>query len=406
MADLLARAAADFGDQVFLQTAEATLTFAGADVLVDLEARRLGELTGGDVPVAPRRTIESVVEVLAVIRAGARAVLVGPDWPPAMVAQHLSVASRDRQKAATVLFTSGSSGRAKGVRLLASNWESAARGSSAFFGFGPGDRWLVVLPLHHVGGLSVVFRALASGGTAVMADRLEPAGLAGAELASLVPTHLTRLGESPPRHRLRALVVGGGPIPSELLATTHRNGWPAISTYGMTETAAVVASGRVDDPRLFALPGVEIDTDNAGRIRVRGPQVSPGYLGGSVREPGAWLVTADLGRVAADGSIEVLGRSDRVIISGGEKVDAAAVEEVIAGHPGVLEVAVLGRPDPEWGETVVAVYVGEAALGQLEDLARVALAPNAVPKRFIRVEEIPRTELGKVDLARLADLNP
>jgi O-succinylbenzoic acid--CoA ligase len=225
------------------------------------------------------------------------------------------------------------------------------------------------------------------------------------ELASLVATQVRRLladGFARPTH-LRTLLIGGGPIASDLIHSANRMDLPVVPTYGMTETAAVVASARVGDShgRLYPLPGVEMSTAEDGRVLVRGEQVSPGYVDGPERADGEWFTTSDLGTFADDGSVEITGRADRVIITGGEKVEPELVEALLSRHPGVEEVAVVGITDRKWGETVVAYYAGDASPQDLDLVARAGLVPAAVPKRFIRVEHLPRTELGKVQLSAL-----
>jgi O-succinylbenzoic acid--CoA ligase len=167
----------------------------------------------------------------------------------------------------------------------------------------------------------------------------------------------------------------------------------------MTETAAVAASASLDDGwgSLYPLPGLKF-RQRGGLLEVRGAQVSPGYAGNPRPDP--WFTTSDRGVVREDGSIEVLGRVDRVINSGGEKIDAAAVEGALAAA-GAGEVAVAGVPDGEWGEMVVAAYTGEVGAERLRQAVRDSLGPEAVPRRLLRLEALPRTELGKIDYPAL-----
>jgi O-succinylbenzoic acid--CoA ligase len=379
MSDLLSRAAESFGLAPFIHDGDRTLTFAEAEESV----RARGERTP---VVAPALDADSILEVLAAMRTGG-AVLVGPKWPQSLISDRLSALPADRLTG-TVVFTSGSSGAAKAVHLLESNWEAAGTTSSAFFGFGVGQCWLLALPLHHVGGLSIVFRALCSGGTVLISPDMT--GLERADFASLVPTQMSRLANP---GGVRALVIGGGPIPADL--ADRARGWPVVRTYGMTETAAVAASAPLDDGlgSLYPLPGVRF-RERGGVLEVRGPQVSPGYAGNPRRNP--WFTTSDRGTVREDGSIEVFGRVDRVINSGGEKIDAAAVEDALAAA-GAGEVAVAGLADSEWGEIVVAVYTGDVGVAELRQAVRDSLGPEAVPRRLLRLEALPRTDLGKID---------
>ena len=383
MSDLLSRAAESFGGALFIQDGERRVTFAEAEDSV----RARGELSP---VVTPALAADSILDVLAAIRTGG-AVLIGPKWPQRLVADRLATLPAARLPG-TVIFTSGSSGVAKAVHLLESNWMAAGANSSAFFGFGGGDSWLLSLPLHHVGGLSIVFRALCTGGTVLISADL--ARLDQAAFASLVPTQLSRLSNP---GNVRALIVGGGSIPADLADRVRS--WPVVRTYGMTETAAVAASAPLTDGlgRLYPLPGL-LFRERGGVLEVKGPQVSPGYAG-DVR-PDPWFTTADRGAVRTDGSIEVFGRLDRVVNSGGEKIDAAAVEEALAAN-GAGEVGVAGLPDSEWGEIVVAAYTGDVEAERLRQAVRDSLGPEAVPRRLRRLAALPRTDLGKIDYPAL-----
>ena len=386
MSDLLSRAAESFGQALFLRDGKRSLTYAEAEVEVRARGARSPVVT-------PTLDADSILDVLAAMRAGG-VVLVGPKWPHGLVNDRLALLPIERLTG-TVIFTSGSSGAAKAVHLLESNWEAAGSNSSAFFGFVAGDSWLLSLPLHHVGGLSIVFRALCTGGTVLISPELTL--LDQADFASLVPTQLSRLTNP---GNVRALVIGGGSIPGDL--EDQVKGWPVVRTYGMTETAAVAASAPVDDGlgSLFPLPGLQF-RERGGLLEIKGPQVSPGYAG-SVR-PDPWFTTADRGAVRADGSIEVFGRVGRVINSGGEKIDAAAVEDALAAM-GAGAVAVIGLPDSEWGEIVVAVYTGDVEAEGLRRAVRDTLGPEAVPRRLLRLETLPRTDLGKIDYPALVQI--
>jgi O-succinylbenzoic acid--CoA ligase len=188
---------------------------------------------------------------------------------------------------------------------------------------------------------------------------------------------------------LRAALVGGGPVPQDLLDWGASVGLPFVETYGMTETCSQIAT-----PKL--LPGVEVRIAADGEILVRGPMVAPGALAGD-----GWLHTGDRGQLDPDGRLHVDGRLKDVIVSGGENVPAAEVEEALLAHPAVDDAAVVGRPDTEWGEAVVAYVVTTAADEELREHCRQRLARHKVPRAFERVAELPRTESGKVLKGRL-----
>jgi O-succinylbenzoic acid--CoA ligase len=168
----------------------------------------------------------------------------------------------------------------------------------------------------------------------------------------------------------------------------------------MTETCAQVATLRPDSPlayRVHPLPGVEIRIASEGQIALRGPQVFAGYLGEEPRDPDDWFVTGDLGRLHDDGSLEVLGRADDVIVTGGENVDPAAVEAAMSQVERVEAVMVVGVPSVEWGNEVVCLIAGDVSADELDRWAREHLEPPQVPKRWLAVDTIPTTPLGKPD---------
>jgi acyl-CoA synthetase (AMP-forming)/AMP-acid ligase II len=164
----------------------------------------------------------------------------------------------------------------------------------------------------------------------------------------------------------------------------------------MTETASQVATARLEDRKLVAIPGAEIRALD-GRLQVRGAMVSPGYLGEPDRALDNWFDTGDLGTVSGAGVVEVHGRADDVIVTGGENVFPGEVEAAIRTHPGIVEVVVIGVPDDTWGSRVMAVYEGEAAPGELERHVRYRLAGFKVPSLWRRVDELPRLPVGKPD---------
>ncbi len=315
----------------------------------------------------------------------------------------------------TLVPTSGTSGAAKTVVLTRGNVAAAVAASQTRLGNGAGDRWLLALPLHHVGGLSVLWRSVAAGGSVLLHERFDAERVAGAlrsgetTIASLVPTMLHRvLAADPGPYPPATVLLGGAAAPRHLVERGLEAGLAVLATYGLTEACSQVATVAPGEERVALgtvgrpLDGVEVTITGDGRIAVAGPQVSPGYLGEPPRQ--GPLVTNDVGRFDEEGRLVVLGRADDVIVTGGENVWPQRVEEVLREHPGIADVAVHGMPDEEWGERVVAAYVGEATPDELAAWARDRLAGHEVPKEWRRAAHLPRTELGKVDKARLATL--
>jgi O-succinylbenzoic acid--CoA ligase len=317
----------------------------------------------------------------------------------------------------TLLFTSGTTGAPKPVELTFGNHLASAQASAANLGVDPDDRWLCALPVHHVGGLAILLRSAIYGTAAVVHERFDAAAIRAslesreATLVSLVPTQLRRLVEAglEAAPSLRAALLGGGPVPRDLLAWAADRRMPVLQTYGLTETASQIATLAAADAlaasRLGSagrpLPGVELEiAPSDGEILARGRMVSAGALASD-----GWLHTGDRGRLDGDGYLWVEGRLDEVIVTGGENVAAAEVEEALLGHPRVAEAAVVGRPDPEWGQAVTAYVVIEGREpptdAELVAHCRARLAPFKAPKAIHRVAELPRTDAGKVARGRL-----
>jgi O-succinylbenzoic acid--CoA ligase len=307
---------------------------------------------------------------------------------------------------ALVVATSGTAGEAKGVVLTHRAVAASARATSTRLGADPSrDRWLACLPLSHVGGLSVVTRAMLTGTPLeiqprfVVEEALAAATGRGATLVSLVPAALSRLGAGGAA-RFRRIVLGGQQPPADLPPNT-------VSTYGMTETGSGVVYDGVP------LDGVEMRIVG-GEILLRGPMLLRCYRDGSdPTTAGGWLPTGDGGEIDEAGRLVVRGRLDDLVISGGENIWPAQVEKALLAHPAVAEVAVAGLPDPEWGARLVAYVVvhdrdaggdGAGLLAELRELAREELAPYAAPRELVLVASLPRNAIGKVARAELAAL--
>jgi O-succinylbenzoic acid--CoA ligase len=301
---------------------------------------------------------------------------------------------------ATIVFTSGSAGVPKAALHTFGNHYYSALGSNANIALAPDDRWLHSLPLYHVGGLSILFRCLLAGATVVLPESGVALGKAitdsGATHVSLVSTQLLRLlrEEDFDPGRLRAILLGGGPIPAPLVDEAVTRGLPIHTSYGLTEMASQVTatppgaspeelhtSGRL-------LPHREISISDDGEILVKGKTLFSGYVTLDIvdrsLDVGGWFRTGDLGELDADGSLLIRGRKDNLFISGGENVQPEEIEEALCRLEGVEEAVVVPVPDTEFGFRPVAFVrtVGEAAM--TGDLAR-ALEPD-LPRFKIPVD--------------------
>jgi O-succinylbenzoic acid--CoA ligase len=288
---------------------------------------------------------------------------------------------------ALVVATSGSTGVPKGVVLTHDAVAASAFATTARLRLTADDTWLACLPLAHVGGLAVVTRALVSGCGLIVHDGFDAdaAVRTGASAVSLVATALARLDPT----AFRVIVVGGSRPPADRPPN-------AVTTYGMTETG----SGVVYDGR--PLDGVDIRIDADGAIHLRGPMLMRGYRGRHAPptpiDGDGWLATGDLGHWLPDGRLHVDGRRGDLIISGGENVWPDPVEAALRTMPGVTDAVVAGRPDPEWGERVVAWIVADGdppALAAVRDHVRATLPAFMAPRELHHVDAVPRTALGK-----------
>jgi len=312
---------------------------------------------------------------------------------------------------AVIVSTSGSTGAPKAVELGAAALLHSARASLARLGARPGERWLCCLPAAYIPAIQVMVRSLVSGTDPVLADRAdaETVAASGCAHVSLVPTQLRRLlGQdidmSTPLASFRSVLLGGAAAPADLLDAARAAGVRVVTTYGMTETCG----GCVYDG--IPLDGVRAEIreeaeDGSGRIWLGGPVLFSGYVDGPGPDDG-WFRTGDLGHLDASGRLVVRGRADDVINTGGFKVVPGEVEAALQTCPGVRDAAVVGLPDPEWGERVIAVVVpadpaDPPGLELLRLHVRRRLPRYAAPSRVVLVDAVPLLPSGKHDIAGL-----
>jgi o-succinylbenzoate---CoA ligase len=442
---------AEFTDEALVD-AEGALSYAEIAALARARLdvfRDSGLSEGAPVAVVGAPTRDRVVDVLAAVELGAPLVML---HPRATASEREAIVARTRPRlvvdeaglvrvrawagaphvegALAILHTSGTSGVPKAAVLsrrafIASAWASAAR-----LPLSPGDRWLLAMPLAHVGGLSIVSRSLVTGSSVALAGPFEAARVLDAIAVmrpthvSLVPTMLDRLLDlglerSP---SLRAILLGGAACPERTLARALARGLPIRTTYGLTEACSQVTTARVDvrgahDGSGEPLPGVELRIGAADAIQVRGPTLFDGYLGEpSPFSEGGWFETGDLGRLDERGRLHVLARRSDLIVTGGENVYPAEVEAALERMPGVRAACVFGTPDERWGQRVSAALVlDDPAVdprGLLVSLREV-IAPFKLPKAVAVLESLVLHASGKLDRegtakaagARLRDLS-
>ncbi len=344
-----------------------------------------------------------VLDALRAARSdGAAAVVLPPDAPdgvlPAAVRDALAGRLEPPTGTALVVPTSGTTGIPRAVALTGAALDAAVTTSLSRLGCRTGERWALALPVRHIAGLMVLLRGAALGSRpVVLADPGDPAAIgaasASAEHVALVPTQLARaLDDDTDLSGFRTVLVGGGPAPAGLVARARAAGVRVVASYGMTETCG----GCVLDG--VPLDGTEVAVDADGRILLRGPSVATHELDGTpLRDPDGWFRTSDVGRLV-DGRLEVLGRSDDVINSGGVKVDPIAVAHALRTHPAVSDAVIVGVPDREWGTAVRAVVATTATvdLAALREHVAGRLGRAHAPRELLVVDAIPRDGMGKV----------
>ncbi|RYZ38339.1 MAG: o-succinylbenzoate--CoA ligase [Myxococcaceae bacterium] len=327
-----------------------------------------------------------------------------------------------------ILFTSGTTGRPKGAVLTEGAFRASCRASAANLGAHPSPRWLGTLPLFHVGGLAMLTRTAYEGGCLLLHERFDAEAVnraidtEGASHASFVATTLERVLDARADRRLpdtfRCALIGGGPVPTALLIRARAAGLKALQTYGLTEACSQVTTERPDEAdgrtagpplpglevRIVGADGAPLDMGQEGDVEVRGPTRMTGYWNQAEATNEAlhdgWLRTRDVGVLDARGRLTLLSRRTDLIVRGGENLYPAEIEAVLANHPAIAESAVVGVPEPHWGEVPVAFVVlrpGHALPEDLDAWCRQSLARFKVPTRFVSLETLPRNAMSKVE---------
>jgi o-succinylbenzoate---CoA ligase len=331
----------------------------------------------------------------------------------------------------SIIYTSGTTGNPKGVQLTYGNHWHSAVASTFNLGIDQSDRWLLCLPLYHVGGLAIIWRSVIAGATVVLHQKFDPEAIIQAiatesiTMISLVPTMLTRILEHdkfpaslPYWQKLRGILLGGAAPHRLLIERCLELNLPIMPTYGLTEAASQVAtllpkdlarkpgsSGQpllCDRIKIVAIDDIhtEVEIGEVGQILVRGANVMKGYLHQSqdVMQEG-WLCTGDLGYLDREGFLYVVSRRSDLIISGGENIYPTEIETILQMHPAIMEVCAIGTEDMEWGQivTVVAVTRQPMTLEEIQGFCiSHQLARYKLPRLLHLVDALPKTATGKI----------
>ena len=316
---------------------------------------------------------------------------------------------------AVIMNTSATTGQFKSVPLRWGQIRAHVQASKEVLGKTEQDNWLMVLPLFHVSGLSILLRSLYNGTAVTILSKYDEAQVLklieseNINMMSLVPTILTQLEPSITHHKLRVILLGGEFIPMALIDACEKKSLPIYKTYGMTETfSQSVTFSVLDYPHKRdsvgkPLPGMQVridkpDADGVGEIHLTGPMVMTGYID---KEPiDGDLNTDDIGYVDEDGFVYILNRRKDLIISGGENIYPKELEDLVYTLPSVKECAVVPVPDPKWGQVpalFVAFHDGESMTAdEIVSFMTKSLAKYKVPKYVKILSALPRNGTGKI----------
>ncbi|TFH64532.1 MAG: o-succinylbenzoate--CoA ligase [Candidatus Zixiibacteriota bacterium] len=482
MTCLLRNAALNWPDALALHDGNRSISYIELERLIVGQARRLKRLgiqSGDRVGILARNSAEYAAFLFATSRLGASTVLLNPrhnprEWNNILAeskaclllvdAEHHSTLDSptipvwvidedhsdsisrivpadesipkdiDTEQEATVVFTSGSSGKPKGVILTYVNHYFNALGSNENIPLQSPDCWLLSLPLCHVGGISILFRSALAGSAAYIMPRFD-AAVANSLIdsgvvshLSLVPTMLIALLQHrdyrPLPATVKAILLGGAPMPTSLIERARELKLPLLTSYGLTEAGSQVCtlspqdspeklttSGRpleYRELRVVDTDGLPVPDGTVGEIAVGGEVLFKGYLGEETFDVDSWFHTGDMGFLDGDGYLIVCGRKDDMLISGGENIFPREIEAEVEGFPGITDCAVIGVPDTKWGERPVlfveVTAVADCNLDALRQHLHERLARIKVPDTIIITEKLPRIGIGKVDKVRLMDM--
>ena len=324
---------------------------------------------------------------------------IGLQWETPALTLALSAAINQGEAGQVIIETTGSSGIRKRVLLSAGAIETSAELSNSQIGAAPGDIWSLLLPINHIAGVNVLARAIKLDSKVVGVDET-------ADYTAIVPTQLHRalFGDKKLLEHLqkcKSVLVGGSPASKTLLELATKAGINVITTYGMTETSG----GCIYNNR--ALPGVSVEADETGRLMIKGPILANGYENNqelwNENFKDEWFLTNDLGTVK-DNEVLVIGRSDDVVLSGGENVSLIAIENELAANFPDVNFLATSITDFEWGQKICLISNIEIDHLQVSQVLKDKLGKQFVPKDFLVVEQIPQIGIGKPDRVKASQL--
>lgn len=452
MKDILRDIAERQPDAPAVETTRQTISCAELDRIVDDAARRLRSLSSSAIGICLENAREMLVFMLACQRAGITACPMSPRLPDRAVDTHASLAGAEvvltrragcqgalspealerapvpvaaggsPNASDVVVFTSGSTGHAKAAVLGVQGLYLNALGANENMPLGPGDRWLLSLPLNHVGGIGAAMRTLIAGAALVIPDTSlslqETIEDSAATHVSVVATQLVRLLRAGPESApasIKAVLAGGGPLSASLLREARARGYPVRTTYGLTEMGSQVTTLPADAPpeKLASagkvLPHRELRITGEGEILVRGPVLFKGYAeGDALKRPvdaDGWFHTGDLGRLDADEYLYVVGRRDNMFVSGGENIHPEEIEGALCKFAEVDQAVVVPVPDAEFGSRPVAFVRTDSGVlpaAELRERLREVLPGYKIPRILPWAEEVSSAKVDRRRMRRMA----
>ncbi len=312
---------------------------------------------------------------------------------------------------AVIMNTSATTGEFKSVPLRWEQFSAHVKASLKSIGVTTLDNWLLVLPMYHISGLTILMRSLYNGTQMTILEKFDEEQILSLiergiiNIISIVPTMLNRIVERIEKHKLRVVLVGGEFIPKALVEKSVIRNIPLYKTYGMTETTSqsttfsVLEYPEKIDSVGIPLENVDIRIENPdekgiGEVLIKSPMLMDGYLG--KENISGYFNTEDVGYLDEDGFLNIIARRKNVIISGGENIYPKEIENILYAHPKINECVVVGHIDEKWGQVPVLYLV--SSLGEHEILEYLSnkLAKYKIPKKIIYLEELPKNSVGKI----------
>lgn len=314
----------------------------------------------------------------------------------------------------SIMFTSGTTGRAKAVRQSYNNHYESALGCEKRFNYNENSVWMNVNPIYHISGFSILMRSVIRGCTMILNRKFEPETVwekisqYDVTHTSMVPVMLERMMKYERMHNLEGILLGGAGVTMDILERALARGLPVYNSFGMTETCSQIVSIGPDDPDILqgtvGRPldniSLKIDHDNDGELLVKGPAVTEGYVNAELKKEDGFFRTGDIGYIDEDGYLYILDRRNDLIISGGENVYPKEIEDAVKLLEGVRQAVAVKRKDKEWGEVPVLLYETEEDsnmdAGEITEHLENRLARYKLPKEIYETDEVIMTSTGKV----------